>query len=91
MGGVNLVFRFSVDGWVYQGKVSQAVQDSGRDRAEGTGCVGDLFADVLQLLSLFPEYSKLQVSFRVSANFHVKNGNSSFFTILNRSSFSGVG
>ena len=40
MGWANLVYRFSVDGWVSRGKFSQAVQDSGRDRAEGTGCVG---------------------------------------------------
>ena len=72
MGGVNIVYRFSVDGWVSQGKFSQAVQDSGRDRAEVTRCVGALFADVLQFLSLFPEYSKLQVSFRGPDHFHIQ-------------------
>ena len=37
MGGVNIVYRFSVDVGVSRGEFSQAVQDSGRDRAEGTG------------------------------------------------------
>ena len=41
-----------MDGFL-EGKFIQAVKDSGRDCAEGTGCVGALFADVLQLLSLF--------------------------------------
>ena len=38
---------------------------------KGTGCVGDLFSDVLQLLSLFYEQSKLHVSFRGTARFHI--------------------
>ena len=53
MGGVNIVYRFSVDGWVSRGKFSQEVQDSVRDRAEGTGCVGAIFAEVLQFVGAF--------------------------------------
>ena len=34
--------------------------------------MGDLLAEVIQLLSLFPEYSKLQVSFRGPAHFHIQ-------------------
>ena len=48
MAGVNLFYRFSMDGWFFLGKFSQAVQDSGRDGVEGTRCVGALFSDVLQ-------------------------------------------
>ena len=47
MVGVNIIHRFSVDGGISQGGFSQAVQDSGRDRAEGTGCMDDLLSDVL--------------------------------------------
>ena len=47
MGGVNLIYRFSVDGGISQGEFSQAVQDSGRDHAEGTGCMGALSSDIL--------------------------------------------
>ena len=47
MGGINLVYRFSVDVWVSLGKFSQAVQDSGRNRVEGTGCVSALLTNVL--------------------------------------------
>ena len=54
MGKVNLVNRFRVDGWVSRGKFSQAVQESGGNLAESTGCLGALFDNVLQLLSLFP-------------------------------------
>ena len=71
MGRLNLVYRFIVDGWFSRGKFSQAVQESGRGRVEVSGCVGAPFADVLQFLSPFPEYSKLQVSFRGTASFHI--------------------
>ena len=72
MGRLNLVYRFIVDGWFSRGKFSQAVQESGRGRVEVSGCVGAPFADVLQFLSPFPEYSKLQVSFRGPAHFHIQ-------------------
>ena len=41
MDGVNLVYRFSMDGGISRGEFVKAVQDSGRDRAEGTGCEGE--------------------------------------------------
>ena len=55
-----------------QGEFGKAVLDSGRDRAEGTGCVGSLLTDVLELLYLFPEHTKLQVPFRGPGHFHVQ-------------------
>ena len=61
-----------VDGWVSWGKFGQEVLDSGTDCEEGTGCVGDLFANAIQLLYFFAEYSKFQVSFRVPACFHIQ-------------------
>ena len=47
MVGVNLIYRFSVDGGISRGEFSQAVHDSVRDRVEGTGCMGDLLSDLL--------------------------------------------
>ena len=47
MVGVNLIYRFRMDGGFSQSEFGEAVQDSGRDRAEGTGCVGDLFSGLL--------------------------------------------
>ena len=47
MVGVNLIYRFSVDGGISRVEFSQALQDSGRDCAEGTGCMGALLSDVL--------------------------------------------
>ena len=47
MVGVNLICRFSVDGGVYRGEFGEAVQDSGRDYAESTGCVDALLSDIL--------------------------------------------
>ena len=47
MVGVNIIYCFSMDGEIYQGEFGEAVQDSGRDRAVGTGCVGALLSDVL--------------------------------------------
>ena len=47
MGRVNLVYRFSLDGGISRGEFIQAVQDSGRDRAEGFGCIGALLSDIL--------------------------------------------
>ena len=44
---VNLIYRFSMDGGISRVEFSEAVQDSGRDCAEGTGCVGALFSDIL--------------------------------------------
>ena len=57
---VNLGYRFSMDGGISQGEFIQVVQDSGRDCAEGTTCIGAILSDVLYLLSLFlntPNYS----------------------------------
>ena len=54
MVGLNLIYRFSVDGGVSRGAFSQAVQDSGWDRAECTGFMGAVLSDVLKFLSLFP-------------------------------------
>ena len=47
MVGVNLIYRVSMDGGISRGDFGKAVQDSRRDRAEGTGCVGALLSDVL--------------------------------------------
>ena len=47
MVGVNLIYRFSMDGGISRGEFGEAVQDSGRDRAEGNGCVGAVLSDVL--------------------------------------------
>ena len=47
MVGVNLIYRFSMDGGIYRGEFGEAVQDYRRDFAEGTGCVGALLYDVL--------------------------------------------
>ena len=44
---VNIIHRFSMDRDFSRGEFGEAVQDSGRDRAEGTGCVGSLLSDVL--------------------------------------------
>ena len=60
-----------MDGFL-EGKFSQAVQDSRRNCAEVTGCVGALFADVLQLLSLFPEYSKFKAPLSIPDHFHIQ-------------------
>ena len=55
MGRVNRVHRCRLDGGLPGGKFCEAVEDSGRDRAENTGCVSALFADIFQLLSLISE------------------------------------
>ena len=47
MVGVNLIYRFRMDGGISWGELSQAVQDYGRDSAEVTGCMGALLSDVL--------------------------------------------
>ena len=47
MVGVYFVYRLRMNQGFSQGNFGEAVQDSGRDRAEGNGCVGDLFSDVL--------------------------------------------
>ena len=48
------------------------VQDSQQDRVEGTGCVGNTFSDILQLLYFIPEYPKLQAPLGVPAHVHVQ-------------------
>ena len=63
-----------MDGFL-EGKFSQVVQDSGRDHAEGTGFVGALFADILQFMSLFPEYSIIC---------HINNGFSEIMAFFGR-------
>ena len=47
MVGVNLIYRFCVNGGISKGEFSRAVQDPARDRAEGSGCMGALFSDVI--------------------------------------------
>ena len=47
MVGVDSVYPPRINRCVSQGEFSEAVQDSGRDCAEGTGCVGALLSDVL--------------------------------------------
>ena len=47
MVGVNLIYRFSMDGGISRGEFIQAVQDSGRDRVEGTWCMVAILSDVL--------------------------------------------
>ena len=59
MAGVDFIYCFIMNGGISRGEFGEAVQDSGKDRAKGTGCVGALLSDVIYLLSLFPEHSKL--------------------------------
>ena len=59
MGRVNRVHRCRTDGRIPLGRFCEAVEDSGGDRAESTGYVSALFADVFKLLSLLSEDSEL--------------------------------
>ena len=47
MVGANFIHRFRMNGGVCRGEFREAVQKSGRGRAEGNRCVGDLLSDVL--------------------------------------------
>ena len=47
MVGVDFIYRFRMNGGIYRGEFGEAVQDSGRDRVEGTRCVGALLFDIL--------------------------------------------
>ena len=47
MVGVDFIHRLRMNQGFSRGDFGEAVQDSGRDRAEGTGCVGALFSEVL--------------------------------------------
>ena len=47
MVGVDFVYRLRLNRGFSRGEFGEAFQDSGRDRAEGAGCVGVLFSDVL--------------------------------------------
>ena len=47
MVGVNLIYRFGMEGGISRGGFGEAVQDSRRDRVEGIGCVVSLLSDVL--------------------------------------------
>ena len=54
MVGVYFIYRFIMNGGISRGDFDEAIQDYGRYRAEGTGCVGALLSNVLSLLSPFP-------------------------------------
>ena len=69
MVGVDFIYLFRMNGGIYRGEFGKAVQDSGRDHAETTGCVGVLLSNVLKLLSLFTEHSKLQVPVQGTSSF----------------------
>ena len=47
MVGVDFIYRLRMNQGFSRGEFGEAFQDSRRDRAEGTGCVGSLFSDVL--------------------------------------------
>ena len=47
MVGVDFIYPLRMNQGLSRGDFSEAVQDSGRDRAEGNGCVGDLLLEVL--------------------------------------------
>ena len=44
---VDFVYRLRLNRGFSRGEFSEVVQDSGRDRAEGTGCMGALLSNVL--------------------------------------------
>ena len=46
MVGVDFVYRLRMNRRFSHGEFGEAVQDSRRDRAEGTGCVGDILSDM---------------------------------------------
>ena len=47
MVGVYFIYRFIMNGGISRGDFDEAIQDYGRYRAEGTGCVGALLSNVL--------------------------------------------
>ena len=73
--GVDAVRPFGVKLDFRKKSFSQIFQDSQWYFGQGTGCVVTTCVDLLQLMSLFHKYSKLQPPIRVPAHFHVQKQN----------------